>query len=293
MTVIPHLSVLVLTRNRRDALLKCLDSVLGQLAPSDQAIVVVNGTDDDTAPRIAERWGSVKILDLPENVGCPGGRNVGIHEAAHDWVLCLDDDATVGPSFISEVRAATRRWPDAEVIAGIVRDEFHTAVSGVSAGTDVLVSTFSGGAAAVRRGPFMRLGGYVVDGLREGEERDLSLRIIASGGKIVRCPGIIIDHHPVITVERREEVVRSAARNATRTAFRYFPMALAIPMATFNGLRVIRAARRTGATMAAVEGLLQATRELSDVRRRSQRFGAEELVRIVQYRKSTLRRAAS
>ncbi|MGW4025849.1 glycosyltransferase family 2 protein, partial [Streptomyces sp. NPDC005009] len=84
-------AVIITMGNRPDELRALLDSVAKQDGDPVQAVVVGNGSP---VPEVPE---GVRTVELPENLGIPGGRNVGIEAFGPggtdvDILLFLDDD---------------------------------------------------------------------------------------------------------------------------------------------------------------------------------------------------------
>ncbi|MEY4766836.1 MAG: putative exopolysaccharide biosynthesis protein sugar transferase [Pseudomonadota bacterium] len=78
----------------------CLASLLPELQPGDELIVVNDGSTDDTRARLGAalaQWPQAIIVDQP-NSGVSCARNVGLQHAKGDYVLLLDgDDVVLGP----------------------------------------------------------------------------------------------------------------------------------------------------------------------------------------------------
>ena len=76
---LPVVSVVVVNWNGKHLLGECLDSLVGQQDVQDVEIILVdNGSRDGSAEFVRERYGSVKVISLPQNIGFAGGNNAGI-----------------------------------------------------------------------------------------------------------------------------------------------------------------------------------------------------------------------
>ena len=74
-----HVSIIVLTHNRRHELLHTLDKLHGLEAP--YAIYVVdNASTDDSAAAVLERHPDCRVIRLRRNIGA-AGRNAGVAAA--------------------------------------------------------------------------------------------------------------------------------------------------------------------------------------------------------------------
>src|SRR5690606_12132289 len=97
METTPRIAVAVVTMGNRPAEVDALlESVAKQDVPPTRIVIVGNGCP---LPEFAHRLslpGEVTTIELEENLGCPGGRNVGIERLREfgdvDVVVELDDD---------------------------------------------------------------------------------------------------------------------------------------------------------------------------------------------------------
>src|SRR5580698_9536148 len=89
------LSYIIVTRNRRDTLLRTL-AILEQntrLPRHDWEVFVVdNASDDGTAEALVRNYRRATVIRLAENEGMPA-RNRALHPACGRYVVFLDDDS--------------------------------------------------------------------------------------------------------------------------------------------------------------------------------------------------------
>ncbi len=95
-------SVVIPNWNGRDLLEKYLPSVIAALAgnPSNEIIVVDNGSSDGSADFVRATFPEVRVLALPENLGFGGGSNAGFRAARNDIVVLLNSDMRVDRGFL-------------------------------------------------------------------------------------------------------------------------------------------------------------------------------------------------
>jgi glycosyltransferase involved in cell wall biosynthesis len=101
--------------NEAAAIGRTLEAVVAQDYPGRlEVIVVVNGSDDDTAhvaarfeSAVSAREGSLTVLELPDR-GKPAALNAGDAIATGEVCVYLDADVTISPSTISALTAALR-----------------------------------------------------------------------------------------------------------------------------------------------------------------------------------------
>ncbi len=88
-------SAVIVTHNRKDILLKSIESVLTQSYPNVECIVVDDKSTDGTADAVAElNDGRIQYIYIPaeESKGGNHARNVGLRAANGKYVAFLDDD---------------------------------------------------------------------------------------------------------------------------------------------------------------------------------------------------------
>src|SRR6187200_1915127 len=90
------LSVVIPTKDRADALARTLNALEGQDAGNAEleAIVIDNGSSDDTVAQVRQRTGgtlSIRLLEQPQG-GPAAARNAGVEAAKGEVLLFLGDD---------------------------------------------------------------------------------------------------------------------------------------------------------------------------------------------------------
>ena len=219
--------------DRRQELLRSVDRVRAQrLAPGDsvEQVVVVNG---GTAPELPA---DVTVVELPTNVGVPAGRNVGWRAGAGDLVVFLDDDGWL-PRDDTFERLAQLFAGDPQL--GIVSMRIADPDTGVTQRRHVPrlrvgdpmaggeVTTFLGGASAMRRVLLEQTGGWPDDFFFGHEETDLAWRALDRGWRIRYDPECLLNH-PTTPPARHAMYFRLNARNRVWLARRNLPVPVGI-----------------------------------------------------------------
>jgi glycosyltransferase involved in cell wall biosynthesis len=105
---LPGVSVIIPAHDSADTLGETLDSLLVQTHPAWEAIVVDDGSSDDTAEvarAFASRDARISLV-RQEHHGVGAARNAGIASARHDWLLFLDSDDALVPRALEQLAAA-------------------------------------------------------------------------------------------------------------------------------------------------------------------------------------------
>jgi GT2 family glycosyltransferase len=99
-------AVLILTWNRVDELVPCLESFSRNEYPNTEVIVLDNGSEDETAPTVKRDFSWVTLIENGTNLGFCRGNNVGLQYALEhdcDYVMLLNSDTMVLPGLITEL----------------------------------------------------------------------------------------------------------------------------------------------------------------------------------------------
>jgi len=202
----PRVSVVVLNYRRLHELKVCLKSILRQDYSNVEAIVVDNHSEEDVAAMIHSLEApSVRLIELPANLGCCGGRNAGLREAGGEIIITLDNDVSFRSDHeIHNVVSAFRENPHAHVLAFRICDA-HTGALRVRewchprdwtqfSDTEFETDFFGEGASAYRREVFDEVGHYWEPLFIGHEGHDLALRIINHGCRVLYCPRVSVVH---------------------------------------------------------------------------------------------------
>jgi len=93
-------SVTIVTYNSGRFIKRCLESVLDQKYANVEVIVVDNASTDGTADILESFEDRCRIIYNDENIGFAAAQNQAIRLSAGDWVLTLNPDVLLLPTFI-------------------------------------------------------------------------------------------------------------------------------------------------------------------------------------------------
>ncbi|MEV2243361.1 glycosyltransferase [Streptomyces sp. NPDC049970] len=226
-------AVIITMGNRPDELRALLDSVAGQDGDRIEVVVVGNGAAVPDLPP------GVRTVELPENLGIPGGRNVGIEAfgpsgADVDALLFLDDDGHLPNTDTAEL---CRQAFEADPKLGIITFRIADPDTGVTQRRHVprlrasdpmrssRVTTFLGGANAVRSQVIAEAGPLPGEFFYAHEETDLAWRALDAGWMIDYRADMVLNH-PTTAPSRHAVYHRMVARNRVWLARRNLPAPL-------------------------------------------------------------------
>ncbi|MFD7667518.1 glycosyltransferase family 2 protein [Streptomyces sp. NPDC059788] len=226
-------AVVLTMGNRPDELRALLDSVAKQHGDPVEVVVVGNGSPLPPLPE------GVRTVELSENVGIPAGRNVGIEAfgpggSEMDVLLFLDDDGLLPGADTAELcREAFARDRKLGIVSFRIADPDtgetqRRHVPRLRASDPMRssrVTTFLGGANAVRTAVFQEVGGLPDDFFYAHEETDLAWRALDAGWMIDYRADLVL-YHPTTAPSRHAVYHRMVARNRVWLARRNLPAPL-------------------------------------------------------------------
>ncbi len=236
----PAASVIVLGYGAEEFLEESLRSVVADLRPGDEVLLVDNGIEAAAERRTG--WPeAVRVLTPGTNTGFAGGCREGVDASAGEVLVFVNSDAIVRPGAVGRLVEATAA-PDVGIAGGCLRladepDKVNSVgnplhYSGITwAGscgedaalhrepTDVAVAT--GGFFALRRQVWDDLGGFDPMYFAYHEDTDLSVRSWLTGRRVVYVPDAVADHH--YEFGRSPLKMYLVERNRLITVFTDFP----------------------------------------------------------------------
>ena len=230
------LSIIVLTYNRKQLLVGCLDSLFCQTYPREklEIIVVDDGSSDGTSELVNKLANSHRHLKYvyQSHKGIPAARNNGIKHAAGAIIAIVADDYLLPPNYSETIANFFHDYPQAKVVrfrmvsaghdffsqachlyyevsirnrlrfeegpgSGSLGTRFKRSFLKIQLPEEKITTQHTleaAGAAAFRREVFDEVG-FFDEGLRRGEDSDMTLRM--------KKKGILVYYNPYLCFQHR------------------------------------------------------------------------------------------
>ncbi|MCP5027444.1 MAG: glycosyltransferase family 2 protein [Actinomycetia bacterium] len=225
----PELSVLMVSYQTPDLVMRCLDALDGQRGEVDLEVVLVDNAPGDGTAEMVARGHPWVMIDSQDNIGFSRGVNRAAALARGDLLLLLNPDTEPHPGAVRALVDAYRRHPEAGLIGGRIMTPggevdphscfgeptlwaafcFATTLDTVFKGNRVLhpeslgswprdtdreVDIVSGALCLVSRSIWDELGGLDEHFWMYGEDTDFSMRARRSGWKPRLAPDVVVTH---------------------------------------------------------------------------------------------------
>lgn len=213
----PGLTVGITTRNRPEALRRCVESLrhVAHLLP--EVLVFDDASEVPVSSTLAPQP-RLRIIRDDRGPGNIVGRNTLMREASTDLVLLLDDDAAlVDAGSVERALAILANDDQVAAIAFAQANEdgqpWPESMQPARGQSPRYVAAFIGFAHLLRRDVFMRLGGYRESFVFYGEEKDYCLRLLDGGWSVVYLPDALVLHVQDASGRTPQRYLRYVTRN--------------------------------------------------------------------------------
>ena len=314
------LSAIVVNHRQPELLRACLRSLeiaLERVEGETELMVVENGSADGSDELVRRDFPSATLIELGANRGFGGGVNAALERSRAEFVVLINNDATVEPDALAElVRVIRAGGPDVGSVAGqmrfadrpqtinsagigvdrlgIVYDRLLGAPISTSETEPIEVFGASGGAALWRRSALEAVGRFDPAFFVFLEDADVAWRARMRGWRALYAPGAVVHHHHSATAVHASPFkyrwvgrnrVRLLARNATAAQLRHGAAAMLAYDLAYVGFAIARER-----TLAPLQGRLRGLREWRAARRSGAEGRAEVVLEASQGLGAALRR---
>jgi len=237
----PLVSIAIVTWNRREDVLKAIESCHIQTYKNIEIVIVDNASEDGTHETLLEKHPEIKVIMTHRNLGCVPARNIAMANCIGDIVFCLDDDATLDEKCIEHMVGDHQENDDVAVVACNIVSPQQKETEGGSqpnrvkhAGKRGNVAIFLGTGFGIKREALNAVG-YFPDYFRQGEENYLSMRVLDAGYKIFFDPRAVVYHYWDYNEKGRSsrQILYLNFRHELENIKRLLPLKHAIPIFTY------------------------------------------------------------
>lgn len=200
-----QVGAVVIGRNEGARLLRCLDSLRGQVA---RVVYVDSGSTDGSAQAARDRGAEVVDLDMRRPFTAARARNEGLARLCAlapelTLVQFVDGDCEVQAGWLAQAVAFLAAHPEGVVVCGRRRERHpgasvYNQLCDLEWDTPIGLARACGGDALMRIAALRAVGGYRAD-LIAGEEPELCVRLRAAGGQVWRLDAEMTLHDAAMT----------------------------------------------------------------------------------------------
>ncbi len=195
------IDVVIVAYNRYELTASALRHLAAQTVPH-RVILVDNGSDDDSAARVAEHWPEVEIVRFEDGRGFAEACNRGVGAGSGAIVVLLNNDVDCQPDFLAELAAPFEADPRLGSAASLMLQPGGQTIDSLGLVADATLACFprlhghdagaagalrpsltgpAGAGAAYRRAAWEEVGGMDEAIFAYMEDFDLALRLRIAG----------------------------------------------------------------------------------------------------------------
>lgn len=194
--------------------------------------MVDNGSTDKSVELTRKNFPFIKILELGENFGCPGGRNLGVSACSGEYIFYLDNDGVLHREAVMNAYRTFYRYANVGVVTGTIYD--FDSESDIDAGCSIVNNTqyffnnFQGGICMHRKSIYDRVGLYPSHFMYGSEEYFLSIKLFDAGYNIIKDESVVLWHKRSIVARDRSRELEYGYYNRLYVAITLFPAVSAL-----------------------------------------------------------------
>ncbi len=123
-SLLPRLSIVIVTYNSRTDIGDCLDSISADRAPrvAHEIVIIDNRSTDGTVAYLRERWPDIRVIDAGGNRGFAAANNIGIRQTSGEYVLLLNPDTSVHAGALDRLVATLDAEPAVAIVGPRIED---------------------------------------------------------------------------------------------------------------------------------------------------------------------------
>lgn len=241
----PRVAIVIPNWNQADLLAATLRSLRTQTFADFEAVVVDNGSTDDSRAVLARDFPEVRVIALPQNVGFARATNLGLQASPSEILVCLNNDVECEPGWLAGLVGALDRMPDVGSVASLMLDARRPGLIDAAGDAMSLVAWNVGrgepdgpphrtareilsacaGAAAYRRTVFETVGWFDESFFAWFEDVDLGIRAQLAGFRCWYEPAAVVSHWGSATAATMSDrKVFLTVRNGLMLFFKTMPL---------------------------------------------------------------------
>lgn len=187
-------SIIIPCFNHGEYLMDAIKSVQLQTYKNWEIIVINDGSTDQGTIELLNELDikGIKIINIP-NRGLSAARNIGISQSSGEYILPLDADDKIAPTYIEKALKAFEQNQDLKLVYsrgryfGLKTDAIPFPIKDAEI-KDLLQYNFIFNSAFYRKRDFIACGGYSEEMKGGWEDWDLWIRLLQSNMKLFQIP---------------------------------------------------------------------------------------------------------
>jgi hypothetical protein len=226
------ISLLILTHDRPNELLKCLNSLRSEQENLLEIIILDNGSQVKLQASALSEFPKIKVFHSEKNLGVAAGRNWLAQRAKGELIWFLDDDAWLKTNQACELIRDYFKKPQLALVSFKVLNAYSGEeekrciphVHKNPTQVDMLAAYFVGCSFVMRRQLYLEFGGFWESFEYSCEELDLSYRLLNQDYEIIRSHTLQVFHSYSSTSARNRSWIYFNTRNRPWAAIRNLPL---------------------------------------------------------------------
>ena len=203
-------SVIIPCFNQGEYIADSIESVINQTYKNIEIVIVNDGSTDNSSEIIndqAKKYDNILFLDEKENQGVVNARNLAVEKSSGEYILPLDADDTIEPTYVEKAVKILDENPDIGIVYckarlfGTKNEEWILPKFDIN---DFLYDNCIFCTALFRKSDFLKVNGYNKNMQYGYEDWDLWMSLVENGVKVYRINEILFNYRQYETTSRND-----------------------------------------------------------------------------------------
>lgn len=195
----PKVSIIIPVYNKGRYVREAVESALSQTYQNIEIVCVDDASTDNSLSvlrKLAERHNNIVLIEENENIGVCAARNRAIETASGEYILPLDADDTIEPTYVAKAVNILNTNSSISVVYSRVRNLIsQEEILKPNAANNLLYGNFITCSAIFRKSDFINVGGYDVAFNKIGcEDWDLWLSFLENDLNFFQIDEILFNY---------------------------------------------------------------------------------------------------
>jgi len=225
-------SIIILNWNRCEELEKTINLIQNQTYQNVEIIVVDNASTDGSLDMLKKNFKNIKLICLSSNLGCEEGFNVGIVNSSGNYILFLDNDASIENEGIEKALVEFKNNKKLGVLDIRVFNTFNNKIINEPKVWPIK-NNFTACVVFIKSEVFKKIGLRPSEYFIYTSEADISLRVIDAGYEIAHTTNIVGHHRESPKKRLSSNFFYYYTRNSIWLIWKHYPILPALQETLF------------------------------------------------------------
>ncbi len=219
-------SIIIPCYNKEKYVKEAIESALNQTYKNIEIVCIDDASTDNSRvvlKEITEKYNNIVLIEEDKNIGVCRARNKAIEISSGEYILPLDADDTIEPTYVEKAIDIFNKNPNVDIIYSRVRHLITKKEMFKPNDTNnLLLDNYITCSSVFKKSDFQKVGGYDIAFSEIGcEDWDLYLNFLKNGLKFYQIDEILFNYRQTIGENRTSTQFNNCEEYCSQILFKY------------------------------------------------------------------------